>query len=190
MRDAFERLGMERRAALDGEVLKAAYVRESRSAHPDQAGGDAESSADVNAAYELLKEPESRLKHLLELEGAEAGVAWGTVPMEESLMSVFLRLGPVLQRVEAFSKKQEAAASALARALMAGEQMALQEVLEALMGELEALRAELEGALPEVDQLRAAGAADAVERMRTLRAKFAYVRKWQGQSREALMKLV
>ncbi len=187
--DAFERLGVARAAALDAEALKAAYLEKNREAHPDRAEGDAVLSAELNAAYETLREPESRLKHLLELEHAGAGAAWGTVPMEEALMAVFARLGPLLQKTEAFAKKRDAAASALGRALLAGEQMALQEELETVLVEIEQRREDLEAELAGVDALRAAGADAAAEKMRTLRAKFAYLGKWRGQAREALARL-
>lgn len=186
MRDAFEKLGLTRCAALDEEVLKSAWIEKGRAAHPDQAGGDAALSAEINEAYEVLREPESRLKHLLELEHPDE--AWATVPMEERLMQVFMKLGPVLQKVEAFAKKREAATSALALALLAGEQMRVQEDLEERMGELSDLRERLEAELLEVDALR--GGSDGMEAMRVLRAKFAYVGKWQRQAREALMRLV
>lgn len=189
--DAFQKLGLERRAALEEEVLKRAWLEKGRAAHPDQAGGDAVLSAEINAAYELLREPETRLKHLLESEYPEESAVWATVPMEEGLMRVFMKLGPVLQRVEAFAKKKAAATSALAEALLTGEQMRLQEELEERMEELNGLREGLEAGLVEVDVFRAEGdAGRAMEAMRVLRAKFAYVGKWQRQTREALMKLV
>ncbi|MDH4477037.1 MAG: J domain-containing protein [Verrucomicrobiaceae bacterium] len=191
MMDAFERLGLERGAVLDEEVLKAAWIEQGRAVHPDQAGGDAMLSAEVNAAYEVLREPETRLKHLLEVEFPEASAMWATVPMEEALMQVFMKLGPVLQRVEAFAKKKAAATSALAEALLMGEQMRVQEELEERMEALGALRDGLEAGLVEVDVLRGEGdAGKAMEAMRVLRAKFAYVGKWQRQGREALMKLI
>lgn len=191
MTDAFAQLGLPRCAALEEEALKSAWLERGRAAHPDQSGGDAALSAEINAAYELLREPESRLKHLVELEHAGDAAAWATVPMEESLMRVFMGLGPVLQRVEAFARKKQAATSALAQALLAGEQMRAQEQVEEKLAELADLREALEAELPGVDTLRAAGdAAAALERMRVLRAKFAYVGKWQRQAREALMRLV
>jgi len=191
MMDAFERLGLERGAVLDEEVLKRAWIEQGRAAHPDQAGGDGALSAEINAAYEVLREPETRLKHLLELEYPEASAVWATVPMEEGLMQVFMKLGPVLQRVEAFAKKKAAATSALVEALLMGEQMRIQEALEERMEELGALREGLEAELVEVDVLRGVGdAGKAMEAMRVLRAKFAYVGKWHRQGREALMKLI
>lgn len=188
--DAFATLGLPRAAVLDEAVLKAAYDAHGRATHPDQPGGDAVASAAVNEAYQVLSEPESRLKLLVELEASEAAAAWGTVPMDEGLMAVFLQLGPVLQRVEALAKRTNDAASALAKALLAGEQMLLQEEVEVLMARLEDLRVGLEAALPDLDEKRSREESEWVEQGKVLRAKFAYVRKWQAQLREALLKLM
>lgn len=188
--DAFETLGLPRTAVLDETELKAAYDARGRATHPDQPGGDAAASTAVNEAYRQLSEPESRLKHLVELEAPEAAARWGTVPMDEGLMAVFLQLGPVLQRVEALARKMQETASALAKALLAGEQMQLQEEVEALMAGLEDQRMSLEAELPSLDEKRAHGEAEWVEQTKALRAKFAYLRKWQAQLREALLKLI
>lgn len=188
--DAFATLGLPRAAVLDEAVLKAAYDAQGRATHPDQLGGDAEVSAAVNEAYQVLSEPESRLKLLVELEAPEAAAAWGTVPMDEGLMAVFLQLGPVLQRVEALAKRTTEAASALAKALLAGEQMLLQEEVEVLLAKLEVLRIGLEAELPALDEKRSQGEGQWVDQGKALRAKFAYLRKWQAQLREALLKLI
>lgn len=190
MTDAFALLDLPRRAALDAEALQAAYLRRSRAAHPDHAGGDTALSMELNAARELLKEPESRLKHLLDLEGGEAGAAWTTVPMSDRLMAVFTRLSALLPRVDAWAKKRDTAASALARALLAGEQMTLQEELETVLAELGNRRAELLESLPELDRQRAAAPQAALATLRALRAQFAYLGKWRGQAREALLRLL
>lgn len=190
MSDAFALLGLPRQAALDAETVKAAYLERCRSAHPDQAGGDPRLSADLNAAYELLSEPEGRLKHLLELEAGNQASTWATVPMDEPLMSLFSRLGAVLARLDAWAQKRDAAASALARALLAGEQMRLQENVEAVLADLDSLRRERSTRLQVIDHQRQHDPAAAIESARALRAQFAYLGKWTAQAREARLRLV
>lgn len=188
--DAFAVLGLPRAAALDPEAVKAAYLERCRDAHPDRAGGDERLSAELNAARDLLSEPESRLKHLLELEGGAEALAWAAVPMEEDLMDLFASLGGLLARVEAWRKRHEAAGSALARALLSGEQMILQEEVERVLAGMEERKAGLLVRLPEVDEERAKDPARAAVLLRALRAQFAYLAKWQSQAREALLRLV
>src|SRR5580692_4379250 len=76
MTDNFALLNEPRRPWLDTDALKQKFITLSASAHPDKihSAGDmeknsaAKSFAELNAAYNCLAEPKSRLLHLLELE--------------------------------------------------------------------------------------------------------------------------
>ncbi len=73
--DAFTILELPRCYALDLKSLEAAYFLKQRRYHPDQWVGKsaelranaARQSADVNQAYETLKHPLKRAKHILQL---------------------------------------------------------------------------------------------------------------------------
>lgn len=178
MTDFFALLGLPRSAALDEAVLQAAWHEKSRVAHPDQPGGSAALAAEVNAAYETLSAPEKRLKHLLELHA----VPWRAIPIPEDLMRLFSRIGPLLQQAAALVKKKQQAASALARALLAPQEMRLREELEELGTCIEARRGEILASLPPTD----AG----LKQLQVDQATLAYLAKWQGQIREALLALM
>src|SRR5688572_14192364 len=94
--DFFAVLGLPRAAALDEQRLHRAYTERSRTAHPDHGGSEA-LAAQLNAAYEVLRSPEKRLKHLLELAAPPEAKAWRTVPLDESMMSLFSELGKALE---------------------------------------------------------------------------------------------
>src|SRR6516164_10776349 len=76
MTDNFALLDEPRRPWLDTDALKQKFLGLSASAHPDKihSAGEAEKSgaaksfAELNAAYNCLAEPKSRLLHLLQLE--------------------------------------------------------------------------------------------------------------------------
>src|SRR5438128_12515999 len=76
MIDYFALFNEPRRPWLDGELLKAKFLQLSAEVHPDRVHGASaadkqrahERSAELNAAYNCLREPKSRLQHLLELE--------------------------------------------------------------------------------------------------------------------------
>jgi curved DNA-binding protein CbpA len=176
MRDCFELLGLPRRALLDESELQAAWHQKSREAHPDHPGGSATLAAEVNAAYETLLAPEKRLKHLLDLHE----VPWRTIPISAEIMTLFSQIGPQLQNSAAFAKKKQTASSALAKALLAPEEMKLREALEDLGSQIEAKRGEVLASLADasLDQLQVA------------QATLAYFAKWQGQIRESLLALM
>ena len=76
MADYFALLDEPRRPWLDPEVLKAKFHALAASVHPDRVHGAAQPEkqeanqryADLNAAFQCLREPKERLRHLLELE--------------------------------------------------------------------------------------------------------------------------
>ncbi len=186
MPNAFALLGLPRIAALDDEALQKAWLTASRSAHPDQPGGDAARAAEINSAYETLQAPEKRLKHLLDLHE----VPWRTVPIDDVMMSLFGQMGPALQSVAAFLKRKQAATSALAKALLTPEEMKLREQLEALGTTLDTERTALLENLPAFDTRLSAGDATALADLQILQARLAYFSKWQAQVREALLSLM
>jgi curved DNA-binding protein CbpA len=172
MTDCFALLGLPRSATLDESLLQAAWHERSRAAHPDQPGGSAADAAEINAAYETLLAPEKRLKHLLDIHE----VPWRTIPISAEMMSLFSQIGPLLQKAAALAKKKQQASSALAKALLANEEMSLREALEALGTEIEAKREVILSDLPEE-----------LELLQVAQATLAYLSKWQAQIREALL---
>lgn len=187
MADCFQLLGLPPRASLDEAELQRAYFEATRTAHPDQAGGDAQLSADLNAALETLKSPVTRLKHLID---TRSGLGWRAIPLEAGMMSLFEKLGPLLQQCAAFLTRKQAASSALAKALLASEEMRLRESLESLNEAIEEEWQRLESALPACDERLAADDSGVWPELQALQAKFAYLTKWRAQIRERLLGLM
>lgn len=187
MADCFQLLGLPPRATLNEGELQSAYLQATRRAHPDQAGGDAQLSADLNAALETLKSPVTRLKHLID---TRSGLGWRAIALEAGLMSLFEKLGPLLQQSAAFLSRKQAATSALAKALLASEEMRLRESMETLNEAIEEEWQKLESALPACDERLATGDSSVWPELQALQAKFAYLTKWRAQIRERLLGLM
>jgi len=187
MADSFELLSLPARVSLNEVELQHAYFEATKTAHPDQVGGDAQLSADLNAALEMLKSPVTRLKHLID---TRSGLGWRAIPLEAGLMSLFEKLGPLLQQVTAFLTYKQAATSALAKALLASEEMRLREELEALNEAIEDEWQRLEAMLPGCDERLAADDSTVWPELQALQAKFAYLTKWRAQIREKLLGLM
>lgn len=186
MSNAFALLGLPRAAALDPDALQHAWLAASRAAHPDQPGGDAARAAEVNAAHQTLLAPEKRLKHLLDLHE----VPWKAVPISEEMMTLFSRIGTALQSTASFLKRRQSAASALAKALLAPDEMRLREDLEALAVQIEADREKHLDTLPALDTRLQSGDSTVLPDLQILQARLAYLSKWQQQLREALLSLM
>lgn len=189
MTDAFATLGLPRRAALDEETLQEAYAAHSRAAHPDH-GGDERRAAEVNGAYETLRAPDKRLKHLLELNAPDEAKQWRAVPMDEAMMSLFSDLGKALEASGGFLERKSRAQTALARALLSNEEMQHREALERIGFELDHRRTGLEARLPELDSAIEGRSPAAWMQLGRIQAEFAYLAKWHAQVKERLLSLM
>jgi len=187
MADFFALLSLPPCAALNEDQLQQAYLSATRLVHPDQTGGDSMLSSDLNAAQEALKSPVTRLKHLVE---QHSQTAWRAVPLEPALMSLFEKLGPLLQLSAQFLARKQATTSALAKALLSSEEMRLRESLEGLNAEIEELWQKLESDLPACDQRIIQADPSVWPDLQALQAKFSYLTKWRSQIREKLLGLM
>lgn len=187
--DAFAIFSIPRRVAIDPAVLQSTYAALSREAHPDH-GGSEEKAAAVNAAYEALRSSEKRLKHLMDIAAPDEAKAWRTVPLDESMMSVFMELGSALEASAKLLEKKGKATSALTRALLASEEMALRDRLETIGFGIEDKKVAMESGLPALDERLAAGDGSVWKDIAATQARLAYLTKWQTQIRERLLALI
>ncbi len=189
MTDHFAALGFERRAALDAETVKARFQERGRDLHPDANNGDSQAFAALNEAQAVLSRPSARLRHLIELVwGLEAVESMRGGAMSAGLMERFAEIGAVLGRADGLIAKKTKAQSALARALLAGEEMEVNQALMAAGGTLMRLRREVEARLPSLDAALASGGGEreTVSACRDL----SYAEKWQAQLQERLAALL
>jgi DnaJ-domain-containing protein 1 len=117
--DHFALLAEPRRPWLDAEALKSKFHTLSAEVHPDRvhAAALAEKLAaqqhytELNAAYQCLREPRSRIRHLLELELGTKPSDLTNIP--EDLMNLFFAVGKQLRETDALLTEKAAATSPL-----------------------------------------------------------------------------
>lgn len=186
MIDHFATLGQPRRPWLDAEPLKETFHRLSATLHPDVPGtGDAARFAAVNTAFSVLKEPASRLRHLLELTDA-TGLSKVAAPAGE-LGGLFMRLAGIRRRLDDLLAKRSAASSPLTRALRSGDESTLRRELEIVRDALETTES---AAFAEVREIDANWPApEQSERLAGLCHRLSYLKRWRDQVGEALFTL-
>lgn len=180
MPDFFQLLQLARRPYHGDAEIRAAFQRRAAEAHPDAAGGGEAQFAELTRAHETLRDPALRLRHLLELEGHAADSS--AIPDE--LMVLFPRMARMRQQIDTFLAKRGQARGGVARALLAGEEVAVRKEA-AEVGEL--LQWENERAV--ADLKRADAAWPDLAGLTALQGRFAFLGKWSGQLREALLRL-
>jgi DnaJ-domain-containing protein 1 len=117
--DYFALLGQPRQPWLDPASLKAAFLEQSARLHPDRAqGASAEEKtaatgrfAELNAAYNCLREPKERLLHLLELESGAPAANVQSIPQDS--MDLFMETGQACRQVDSFIAAKARASSPL-----------------------------------------------------------------------------
>ena len=181
--DAFAEWGLPRQVDVEVESIEAKWRELSRSVHPDADGGDADRSAAVNRAHQLLAQPGSRLRHWLELHGRSARDA----AMDDQMMSFFSKVGGTLQAADDVLKKRAAATTAMGRAVLATAEWESQAALQSLLGELGEAIAVAITRLPEID---AAGKNGEFAVAESTAASLGFFEKWQAQIRERLVALM
>ena len=190
MLDCFLLLGLERRPYLEPEAVKGAFQARAASAHPDGYGTTREIAdfAAVELGFRTLRDPKLRLQHLLDLEFPGVRTAApATVPAD--LAALFTPANLMIGRVDAFLGRRNAAGSAVGRAMMAGEQLALRAEVEEWMETLQHRAAVLVEELKGADRFWTLGGERDAAKLLRLHQSFAFVTRWTEQARERLFVL-
>ncbi|MEA3208378.1 MAG: molecular chaperone HscB [Chthoniobacter sp.] len=188
MTDHFTVLQQPRRPWLDADALKDVFHRRSAALHPDVPGtGETARFASLSAAYTALREPASRLRHLLELDAPELLSA--TAPPPTELADLFMRLAGQRRRLDQFIAQRAAASSPLGRALLAGEAAVLRRDLAAMTAAVEAAHSAALEDLRALDAIWNASDPAHWTALSVLHDRLTYLGKWLGQLRESLFTL-
>ena len=183
MIDYFALLGVERRPSITEETLKQAYFRKSESLYADPAQSG-ELFA-VNAAFQTVSNPATRIQHLLKLEFGDAGGG----KIAPDLGELFGTIVEVLQIADQELGSLSAQSSPLLRALAYQRLDRLREGLEQAEKELSQREARL---LAEVAPLDLSWS-ESVQNSRCALAQVAldltFVQKWLSQVRERKIRL-
>jgi curved DNA-binding protein CbpA len=202
--DNFAVLGQPRQPWLDPAALKAAFLEQSARLHPDrvQAGNVEEQAAatgrfaELNAAYNCLREPKERLLHLLELESGAPPANVQSVPADT--MDLFMETGQVCRQTDQFLEAKRRVVSPLLQAQMFEQSLAwtarlqlLQERIQLrrdqLLAELRAMN-EVWISAPPVPSPARAGALP-LRRLEEMGRIFSYLARCGGQIHERLAQL-
>lgn len=181
--DFFAQLQLPRRPFLSEESVRDAFHRLAAEHHPDKTGGESAHFAELTKAFETLRSPVPRLKHLMELENLAATQAG--VPSD--LVDLFPVVAKARQQIGSALEKRRAAPNALARSLAAADSTNARRSAEELSQKLESLHAATTSELRQLDTTWPAP--EALAALPLLHARFAFLAKWRDQLRESLLQL-
>jgi len=125
MKDPFALFGMEPRPWIDPELLREAFNERAAACHPDS-NPESDATArflELNAAYQTLRDPVSRLRFLVESRGnipPEQQKDSNFIPQE--LITMFAEIAPIKAALGQFLKQRSSAKSPLSLALLKHEE--------------------------------------------------------------------
>lgn len=199
MTDYFVLLNEPRRPWLEPELLKAKYLKFAAEAHPDKQhnSNKAEKShanrhyAELNAAYNCLVEPKSRLRHLLELELGAKPKDVEQIPA--TLADLFAEVATTCREADTFLAEKGKATSPLLQVQLFERAQEWVEKLNGWQKKLNELREKLTEGLKSLDEkwtaTDAASHEEILRRLEELYRLFGYFNRWNGQIQERAVRL-
>ncbi len=196
--DYFELLKERRRPWLDAEALKQKFLSLSAEVHPDrvhQAAHEEQRAAqarytELNAAYQCLREPRQRLRHLLELERRSKLDELQQVPQD--LMDVFFKVSQLCRQADAFLLEKAQAASPMLKVQIferglewTEKLMSMQREISIRLGQLTADIKTIDTQWSEQPQLHQS----LLSRVEELARLLGFYERWNSQLQERIVRI-
>lgn len=200
--DCFAILDEPRRPWLDSEALKQKFLARSAEIHPDRAHalGEAQKNAnlerfaELNQAYQKLREPKDRLQHLLELETGTPPAQIQRVP--PPLMDLAMEIGQVCLQVDAFLAEKDRTTSPLLQVQMFERSQPQVDQIRQLQAQIETRHDELVTEIRRLDtDWEALDSKDTnahralLPKLENLYRLLSYYDRWRGQLQERFTRL-
>ncbi len=204
MIDHFALLNEPRHPWLDVDALKQKFLQFSGEVHPDRVHNASAAQkeaankryADLNASYNVLREPKERLLHLLEVELGEKPKDIQRIP--PGTMDLFVEVGQTCRDVDAFIAQKANVTAPLLKVQMFEKGMEWTDTLNQLQQKINGKRDELSAELQQMNAVwnnaPAIGSPDRVkalplERLEQIYRVFSYVARWTEQIQERVVQL-
>ena len=195
MTDYFALLSETRRPWLDAELLKTKFFTLSSEVHPDRVHNASERDklaanqryAELNAAYQCLREPRSRIRHLLELELGAKPSDLTSIP--DDLMDLFFAVGKTLRDAEAFLSEKGRHTSPLIQVQLFERGMEHVEQLNGLREKIFHRRETLLGELKSLDAIWQSGKSAQTDRLLNIWRLLSFYERWLAQIQERIAQL-
>ena len=175
MTDYFALLRQPHQPHLDDSALEQAFRERARLLHPDAAGAnEGDEFAQLNTAFNVLRDPRLRLRHLLELEGV--------TPAKEliapELVELFSRAAEISHQATAEIAKERGPESAITRSVAQLKRSQIRAELVSVLRKLEANALRAQSDLEDLNALWDKERAAAVAKATQLQQRFTVLHRW------------
>lgn len=197
MIDYFVLLDEARRPWIEPETLKQKFLARSARVHPDRVHNLSEAErlaaqrryTELNTAYNYLREPKDRLRHLLELELGAAPKNTQNIP--PALADLFLEIGHLCRQTDSFLAEKQGITSPLLKVQSFERSQEWTEKVQTLQRKINGRHEALLDELKKLDSKWQAATerAGMLQRLEELHALFGYFSRWNGQIQERIAQL-
>ncbi|MEO7677922.1 MAG: hypothetical protein ABIV39_14280 [Verrucomicrobiota bacterium] len=204
MTDHFALLDEARRPWIEPDALKQKFFPLSAPFHPDRVHGGTEAEklsanqryAELNGAYNSLREPKERLLHLIELESGKKPSDIQKIP--SGTMDLFVEVGQTCRDADTFLVEKSKVTSPLLQVQLFERGQDWSDKLLALQQKINAKRDELSTELRQLNQVwesaRPVGSPNRtedlpLERLEQIYRVFSYIARWSEQIQERVVQL-
>jgi DnaJ-domain-containing protein 1 len=183
MIDFFAVFGLEPRPAIDVDVLDDLFANKSKTAHPDRAAdGD---FATLNEAFRTLRDPASRILHLLALSGDEPRLKAAS----PEVSTWFGKVAKDLQRFDPMFRALSQETSSLLRAIKIREGQSILADLDRLSEGLTSQKQGLLQAMAQIDARWPSDRASDRDSLAQIACDLRFIEKWLAQIGERRLRL-
>jgi len=195
MKDNYLLLKEPRRLWLEADLLKTKFFALSSEVHPDRIHNAPESEklaatqrySELNAAYQCLREPRSRIRHLLELElGAKPS---DLTDIPDELMNLFLAVGKEFRDVDTFLAEKAKATSPMVQVQLFESGMERVDQLNNLTRNIFSLRETLLEELKSLDTVWQSGKSHQMDRLLNIWLLLIFYERWLAHIQERTVQL-
>jgi curved DNA-binding protein CbpA len=202
MTDRFALLDLPKQPWLDPEVLQQRFTALSAQFHPDKIapGTDDDRAkatahfAELNLAYQTLRETRTRLGHLIQL---ESGLAPGTIEqVSNESADLFFEVSGLCRKVDQFLSEKAGATSPMLKATCFAQSLEWTERLQTLQQVIQEQRMTEEQEARRLNEVWAPqgnpppmSKIEAVERLKEIYSKLGYLTRWNAQLQERIVQL-
>lgn len=195
MIDNFALLNEPRRPWIDPEPLKEKFISLSSEVHPDRLHNASATEkelatkrySELNAAYNCLREPKDRLRHLLELTLNKKLEEIQQIPA--GMMEEAFEVGSLCRKVDAFLSEKEKATSPMLKVQLFEQGQEWVDKLTELQGRISKRRDSVLEEIRQIDAIWDDGSNSALSRLDEIYRLLSYFNRWTGQIQERILSL-
>lgn len=191
-KDHFQALGFQRRPWVEPELVQERFLKLTKEFHPDKFHSELEEKKReaeknyirINEAHQVLQDPCSRLRHLIELEsGSKPGVV---DKLPEMVMDLFMEVAGSVKNLDNCIKEKAEVSNPLLKMAAVQKGMSLSEPTQKVLQKIQTYQDSIISEIKRLDADWEGGHKKDIDSLEILYRSLSHTEKWLKQLNEKL----